>query len=437
MEEIPLLLALLIISGFFSATEIALFSLGSERIHAIKKDATKKQKKRIQRLETLKSSPNQLLVTILIGNNIANVAASSMATIVALQIAQDMGAGQNTGSLIGIVTGIMTFLILVFGEITPKALANKHALAFSLFAAPVIRFLQILLTPLVLPLAKVVSKITKEEEISQALSENELKAAIHLSEKEGEIEHEERELFEKVLEFDEHIVDDIMTPRSKIFMLPHDQTLKEALPLIKEQKFSRIPIYKETEDDIIGILTTHSLIKTLSEPKAKQKQIQELLLKEPFKIPPTMRINTLLKQFQAQKTSHMAMVYDEHGGLIGLITLEDILEEVFGEIHDETDEATYSIKRVKKNLFSCNPDVELEHIEDFVRKRFPKKEIEHFPWELDDENKTLNYFLLEKLERFPKVGEKVEIKNEEIGFLFTVKKVEEQKIEIVEFTVIG
>lgn len=435
MEEVPLLVALLILSGFFSGAEIALFTLGSERIHAIKKEATKKQKKRIKQLEKLKQNPNRLLVTILIGNNVVNVAASAMATVVALETAERVHAGGETGIIIGAVTGVMTFLILVFGEITPKALANKYALPFALFSTPILKFLEVLLSPIVYPLAKIVSTVTKEEQVKHGLSEDELKAAIHLSAVEGEINQEEKELFENVLGFDEHTVEEIMTPRSKMFSLNGDMSLKEALPIIIEEKYSRIPIYKDTENNIVGILNTRNLIQLLIEKNFDlEKKLFQLDISNSLKVPPTTRIDSLMKQFQAQNTSHMALVYDEHGGLIGLVTLEDILEEVVGEIHDETDDATFSIRKLKNNIFRCNSDTELKHIEQFLQQHLKLTE-EDLPWKEEDDNKTLNYFLLEEFQRFPEEGESVSLHAHDHAFEFIIRSVKNHTIQYVDFTV--
>jgi len=435
MNHIALLIGLLILSGFFSGAEIALFSLSDAKLHATKRKASEKRRKRIEAVERIKARPNRLLVTILIGNNLVNVAASSMATVVALDLASQLNYGEQTAAIIAIVTGIMTFLILIFGEITPKALANKYDLRFSLFATPIVSLLEAILFPLVVPLSRFVNRITKEEEIQNALSEDELKAAIELSEKGGEIDHEEKELFEKILEFDEHTVGAIMTPRSKIFALNTDTKVPEALKKIVDQKFSRIPVYKESLDDIQGILTVHTLLEYWSK-NGKAQTIGKLPLKELIKVPPTTKIHTLMQTFLAQKTSHMALIYDEHGGLIGLITLEDILEEVFGEIHDETDDASFQIKRIDRNTYVCNSDVELEHIEQFLQKRLKRKNIESFPWKLKDENKTLSYFLLEQFERFPEEGEKIVVKNREISFEFTVEKTKDGHIDSVRFSLL-
>ena len=434
MEELPLLILLLLLSGFFSGMEIAIFSLGAEKIQALKNsEDNQKIRGKIEQLEKLKQDSNKLLVTILIGNNVVNVAASSMATVVALRFSEEIGVG-NTSLIIGIVTGIMTFLILVFGEITPKALAHKYALPFSLFCAPILKFLQVALYPIVFPISRLTKKFTGNHEKKHGLSEDELKAAIELSEQEGQIDAEERDLFEKVLEFNEHTVESIMTPRSKIFGLADNTNVKEAIAEISAEKFSRVPIYHETLDEIIGVLKVNQVLEEMQKDGFAEKNVANLSLLSPYKVPLTMKIDTLLKEFQAEK-NHMAFVYDEHGGLIGLITLEDVIEEVFGEFEDESDEDLQHIKQTGKHTFLANAEIELEHIEKFFAEKLGDKSPENLPWTKEEENNTLSYFMLEKLEHFPKSGEQVEVLLEENIFRFTVQEISEERIESVEIDI--
>ncbi|MBT3349551.1 HlyC/CorC family transporter [bacterium] len=435
MDKLPILFLLLALSGFFSGAEIALFSLGPEKIQALKNRArTKKEKLRVARLEALKSDSEKLLVTILIGNNVVNVAASAMATLVALRFGEKMGFGSDANLVIGIVTGVMTLLILIFGEITPKAIAHRYALRFSLFAAPILKFLGLILWPIVTPIAILTKKFSGSAPRLHGLSEDELKAAIELSEKEGQIDADEKELFERVLEFDEHAVETIMTPRSKIFSLPDNMPVPDALKEIAENGFSRIPIFHENSDNVTGILKVQSLVDEFLKPDFKKKKLANLSLLAPMKIPLTMKIDTLLREFQKEKT-HLALVLDEHGSLIGLITLEDVLEEIFGEFEDEQDEQLQLIHRTGKNIFECHAEIELEQIENFVKESLgraaPRK---NWPWTLEEENKTLSYFLLEKLERFPALGEKIKIEENGRNFSFVVKKSDDERMEIVELS---
>ncbi len=432
MDELPIMGILLLLSGFFSGAEIALFSVGHEKIHALKANTkSKAQLRKISRLELLKSDPSKLLVTILIGNNVVNVASSALATMMAQDFALKSGFAGNTGLVIGIVTGVMTFLILLFGEITPKSFAHKHAIRFSILVAPILSFLQLILFPIVIPLAKLVNKFSGEETPKHGLSEDELKAAVELSEKDGEIDQEEKELVERVLEFDEHSVESIMTPRSKIFALEDTTSVVETLEKNKDRRFSRIPIFHKNLDNILGVVTIHRIVERFADKNLKNLKVANLRLISPMKIPVTMKIDTLLREFQRQKM-HLALVLDEHGGTVGLITMEDVLEEIFGEIQDESDEEEYLIRRSGKHKFTCSPDIELEQIEDFLQKELEKDSPERFPWELEEENKTLGYFILDKLERFPEAKEKIETEAGDVRFVFTVLKVDGERMGIVE-----
>lgn len=435
MDELPLLLFLLLLSGFFSGAEIALFSIGAEKIQALKNKAkTNKKLKKITKLELLKSDSEKLLITILIGNNVVNIASSAIATILATDTAEKLGYGDQTGLVIGIVTGVMTFLILLFGEITPKSLAHKYAIKFALLITPILTTLQFFLMPLVYPLSKLVKKFSGNEEVKHGLNEEELKAAIELSEKEGKIEHNEGKWVTKILEFGEHSVENVMTPRSKIFALEDTTKANEALNEINESHFSRIPIFHENLDEIVGILTIRGLIEKVSEKDFLNLNVANLPLRKPLKVPITMKIDTLLHEFREQKT-HMALVLDEHGGLVGLITMEDVFEEIFGEIQDEEDDEKLEIRQCGKKSFLCSAETELEQLETFIKEKLTKKAPKKLPWELEDENKTIGLFILEKLEKFPENEEKIELDILGKKFYFIVKKTKEEQILEVEFLI--
>jgi putative hemolysin len=433
-DPLPLLLVLLIFSGIFSGAEIALFSLGPEKIAAFKNGKlTRTQQRRVLRLETLKSNPERLLVTILVGNNVVNVGASALATVMATTLAESSGFGDHQSLILGGVTGVMTLLILIFGEITPKSLAHKHALKFSLIITPFLFFLQWLLMPIVWPLSALVKKFSGNDVLAHGLNENELKAALELSEREGKIKHSEREWTENILKFGEFTVEAIMTPRSKIESLPDSLGAVEAIKKIQTCQHSRLPVFHEDLDQIIGVLTVHGLLEKISEANFENLKVANLPLRKPFKIPHTMRIDRLLGAFQEEKT-HMALVYDEHGGLVGLITMEDVIEEIFGEIHDEQDEEDILLRQVGKDQLIASADTELEALEDFFREKCQKIP-EKFPWGYEEENKTVGLYLLEKMQKFPEQGDLWKESLDDLNFIFTVKEVEEEKIGEIEFEV--
>ena len=423
MSEIILLLVLLLLSGFFSGAEIALFSLTPEKIKALRNAAIgDRALQKVMRLEALKSDPRRLLVTILIGNNVVNVASSALATVMGTRVATGYGFGDNEALVLGVVTGVMTFALLLFGEITPKSLAHKHATKFSLFVAPILAVMQMLLWPIVAPLAALVHKLSGEEEQeNHGLTEDELKAALELSEQEGKIDQDEKEWVEKILEFGEHTVENVMTTRSKILAFEDDTPITEALAQIREEKFS-------------GILSVHGILEKMSDKGFSKLKVANLPLNKPYKIPVTMKIDTLLNEFRQEKT-HMALVYDEHGGLVGLITLEDVLEEIVGEIQDEQDEETLDIRQTGKTSFTLNSETELEQLEDFITERLNGDTPEDWPWELEDENKSVGLFLLERLEKFPEVGEVIALESARGNkCTFTVIECEEDRITTVEFS---
>ncbi len=433
MDEIPLLLFLLVLSGFFSGAEIALFSIGAEKIQALKNQATTRRKiSQITRLELLKADPEKLLVTILIGNNVVNVGSSAVATVMAQNFAKTNGFGENEALVLGLVTGVMTILILIFGEVTPKSIANRHALKIALMISPILNLLQILMYPIVYPLARFTRKFSGTSDVKHGLSEDELKAAFELSEKEGKIEENEKEWVKKILDFGEHTVESIMTPRSKVFAITDDTGVNDAIELIQEKNRSRIPVYHEDMDQVIGILSVHAILDRYHDNNFDSIKVANLPLRSPYKIPRTMKIDTLFHSFQQEKV-HMALVYDEHGGLVGLITMEDVLEEIFGEIQDEQDEEISTIRQSGKSAISCSGDTEMEHIEDFIKGKLDN--IPHqYPWSLEDENKSVGLFFLEQSEQFPEAGESLTLKTLDHKFILKILAMDDERIEEVELS---
>ncbi len=432
--QIIFLLFLLLCSGFFSGMEIALFSLGIETLHAelAKPGLSVGRRARLTRLQSLLADPHRTLVTILLCNNVVNILASSVATVTALSVAGSFDVPVSQSTILAIVTGVMTFLILLFGEITPKALAHQHALKFSERMAGFLWGLRWLATPIAVPLSKLTEKFVGEHE-AKGLTEDEIKAAISLSESSGTIDEAERALVEKVLEFDEVRAEAIMTPRSKIFALKGEDTVGDVLPQVIAEQYSRIPIMGESLDDIWGILTVHNLLKHWHEKKGAAT-LKTASLTKPIKVPPSMRIPELLRLFQAEHTSHLALVVNQHNETTGVITMEDVLEEIFGEIHDETDKESVYIKRIGDATWRIDAEVELERLETVLRDTLEIGDMTlHMPWPREMENESLRYFLIEKLEHFPEVGEALEVSSGSHVFQLTVKsKTDDTQAKMVE-----
>ena len=317
MDKAFPLLVLLILSGVFSGAEIALFSLKREQLIAEKNKATTRKKiKKIEKLEDLQGDTQRTLVTILLCNNVVNILASSMATVLALEVGSSIGLGLSQSTILAIVTGLMTFAILLFGEITPKALAHRYAFGFSMKMGGILWWLTRVLSPIVGPLTWLTKKFVGSDGSLMGLTQEEIKAAISLSETEGSIDAEEREMVESVLELDEVKTQEVMTPRSQIFALDADMDFEKGLKEFTKMAFSRVPVYVKDLDNITGIITKQTMLEHIAKKgiTGKMKNVQKF---EEYKVPTTMPIDDLLTHFKAGKTIHQANVYDEHGGLVG------------------------------------------------------------------------------------------------------------------------
>lgn len=401
--DILLLVILLSLSGFFSASETSLVSLSPAKVRAM----VEQKKPGARFVGLLKAHPHKLLITILVGNNLVNIMASVYATIIFQRV-----LGHNA---LGIITGILTLFILIFGEIVPKAFAQTYAKPLSRLFAPPLYFISLLLTPLVWVLDLLVKgllHISPESNSNQHITEEELKAFVSIGAEEGSIEKGEQELIENVLEFSDTRVEEIMVPRVKIDALPIESTVREAADFTMTSHHSRIPVYKDSVDNIVGILTVKDIIQHTHDGQM-QTSLTQLELMKPFKIPASKKINRLFHEFQRRRT-HLAIVLDEHGGTVGLITLEDILEEIVGEIVDEYDEdekqeltkvGTIEVKATGKAL--------VEDINDALDILIPCPE-----------HRTISYYITEKLGRFPKQGEILKGR----GFIIYVDKMENHVI---------
>lgn len=394
---------LLILSGFFSGIEIALFSLGKVKTATL----VKQKKKNAKVVQYLKRNPRKLLTTILIGNNVVNIGASALATALAINAFGSIGTG--------IATGVMTLLILIFGEIIPKAFATKYAEAYSLKFAWLIKILMFILWPIVWVLDKFTGLIMGfgKSKGEPTVTEEEVKTMAEMSVKEGGLEQEEQELIEKVFQFNDITAEDVMTPRTQMESLPCDMRIKEALHIIAKSPFSRIPLYKKDRDHIVGIVHVKDVLATLDKKKTGTKL--QTLARKPLFIPETQIINELFKMFQEKKI-HMAIVVDEFGGTSGIVTMEDLIEELMGEIVDESDINEELIMRLSKNEIKVHGNTEIKEINDFFNVRIPGKGTD-----------TINALMHKKLKKMPRKGESLEIGNVKI----IVDKTSRRKIERV------
>ena len=402
--EIVALAVLIGLSGFFSGLEVALVGVRKSKVLQLLNSKAKGAKA----LHKLKSNPSWMMASVNLGNNLVNVAASALATSLAIRIFGDDG--------LGIAIGVMTFLILVFGEITPKTYCNANATKISLRFAPILLGFSYVLYPIVKLfeiITRGVVKLAGSSYLPPPITEEEIKDVIDLGMAEKAIEKEEREMVHGALEFDDTVIRTVMTPRTKMFTLPAKMILFEALPQINQSGHSRIPIYGTSKDDIVGFVHARDVLKELE--KDNKMVSLEQIAREPVFASQEKMVSGLLKEMKGRKT-HMAIVIDEHGGVEGLVTLEDLIEEIVGEIEDETDKARPAeFHNVDQDTIITNGDIEIDKINQIFKTKVPE----------GDDYASLSGLLHEKLQDIPKEGDKIELESLRI----IVEKVSKNKPE--------
>ena len=347
---------LLLCSAFCSGTEIAYTSLSKLKL---RKENEKPS--RIQRLVNyIYNHYENALSTILIGNNLVNIAATSVATVIAVNLADTVLKGiLSDDAVSSVVTVVMTVLILIIGEITPKMIARRCSEKFaSLAAVPlivlmVVFFPAVWLTGLVVKLFSLMWRNGKDQEVT--ITEEDLETILDTAEDAGVIDENETELLQSALEFSDLSAADILTPRIDVVGFEISDSLEHVLEVINETQFSRYPVYERTVDHVVGILYVKHLLKELAE--RKDVKLEEMLL-EPAFIPKSMNLHGIMNEFRKTRT-HMAVVADEYGGITGIVTMEDVLEQLVGEIWDENDDIVNDWQEFTENRFECAGDLNL------------------------------------------------------------------------------
>jgi CBS domain containing-hemolysin-like protein len=380
---IAVLAVLVALSGFFSGGEIAFFSVPDTRAEALAEEGRRGSRALVQ----LKSSPDRLLITLLIGNNVVNIGAASIATYAATEAFGSAG--------VGIATGGMTLLVLFFGEIIPKSFAAANAERISLVVAPVFLGLSKALAVLVVPLEALTRAVLPDSRgVIPTVTEAEIRALTEIGHEVGEIDPHERRIIQKAFTLDTTQAWEVMTPRVGIFAWPADQALSDIASELQTVPFSRIPVYGESLDEVTGILYVRDAYQALI---SGQRDVRlGRLAREAMFVPATVVLSQLLAEFQARRI-HAGIVVDEHGGTDGLITLEDILEELVGEIDDETDVPTEAFQRAGKDTIVVEGSVDLREINHFFNCTLPV--LEH---------RSLNGYLAQKFGRVPDPHESVD-----------------------------
>jgi len=406
--ELVALAALIGLSGFFSGLEVALVGTRNSKVNQLHKQKVKGS----EALYKLKHNPGWMMSSVNLGNNLVNVGSSAFATSIALRLFGDDG--------LAIAVGIMTFLILVFGEITPKTYCNANATKIALRFSPVLLVFSYVFWPLVKLfeiITKAIVKITGSSYHAPPITEDEIRGIVEQGLADKALEKDESDLVHSALNFDDTVIRTVMTPRRKMSTLPAKMLLFEALPLINKNVHSRIPILGETNDDVVGFIHVKDVLKEL-ESDNKMKTLEQIA-REPVFASQEKMVSALLKEMKGRKT-HMAIVIDEHGGVEGLVTLEDLLEEIVGEIEDETDLIRPTeYEKIDQDTIITNGDIEIDKINEIFKTKVPE----------GDDYATLNGLLHERLQDIPQEGDKVEVEE----LLIIVEKVSKnipQKIRI-------
>ena len=350
---------LLLGSAFFSGTEIAYTSLSKLKI---KKES--ENPKGVQKLVLfIYNHYEYTLSTLLIGNNLVNIGATSLATVLAVNLAQSMQGKISDDEASTIVTVVMTVLILIVGEITPKMIARRCNETIAKWAAYPLLVVMILLLPAVWLSNCVVNffdLLWKKETQEVTITEEEFENILDTAEDEGVIDESETELLQSALEFTDLDAGDILTPRIDVIGFEVHDDMEQVLKIINETQFSRYPVYERTIDHVVGILYVKHLLKELVEKR--EVQLQDLML-EPVFIPKSMKLNAIMDEFRRSQT-HMAVVADEYGGISGLVTMEDVLEQLVGEIWDENDDIVNDWQQLGKGRYECSGDMNLSEFFD-------------------------------------------------------------------------
>jgi len=407
-SDLILLIVLIILSGAFSGAEIALTSLSPAKVRTMEEDGKMTSKAIVK----LKNNPQKLLITILVGNNLVNILTTVIATAWGIEFFKS--------NAIGYVTGILTFIILVFGEIVPKTFSQKYAEPFGRMIAFPLLWLTYLLLPVIWIFEKFIHLlmfIFKAQNPIVSTSEEELLAMVDIGTEEGVFQEEEQELIENVLEFADTSVEEIMTIEKDMEVLPSELEIKEAAQFFIEHSHSRIPVYKGDIDNVIGIISVHDVLKLLHNKK-EIKTLDQVRYPEFIVVPKTKSIKELFNEFNRRR-KHIAIVVDELGQTIGLVTIEDILEEIVGDITDEQDREEKTVHRLDNATWEAEGDATIEEVNEAL-----DIELEY------PDHQTISLLILEKLKRFPKEGEKINYENLELQ----VKKMGRNKIEKVIIT---
>lgn len=396
------IVSLIILSAYFSATETAFTSLNRIKIKNLAAD----DNKTAERVLMLDDNYDKLLSTILVGNNLANICLTSVATVMCIKM-----YGENMGATIA--TAGVTILVLIFGEVSPKTLAKDNADAFAMFSAPIIYGLMVLFTPITVffsGLKAMLDRLFKSEN-SNTFNEDELITIVEEATTEGSLGLEQSELITNAIEFNDVEAIDIITPRVDIIAFEKGDSVEEIREIFKESGLSRLPVYEDDLDDIIGVLNQ----KDFHNNNITRAEDVDKYIKPVAYVAESIKASVLLKKMQAMKT-HIAIVVDEYGGTTGLVTMEDIIEELVGKIYDEHDAVELrDVTPIGNNTFTVAGGANLE------------KFFELFDEEIEKDATTINGWVMIELDRLPKAGDEFHYKSRHKEFHVRVTRADSRR----------
>jgi CBS domain containing-hemolysin-like protein len=412
--QIALLVFFIVCSAYFSSAETAITSLDEGRLHYL----VKTHRKRKRGLSLLLDEPNDMITALLILNNLTNVAASSLMTLLAVRV---VGHGLPSYQAGLLATGVMTVSVLIFGEITPKNFAKNNAERFTLATINQIYLFTRVLRPFIFVFRRIASMIMRMfgEDLAQeeplAVSDEQIETLIDASEESGLIDVQDGEMIRRILDFDEITAEQVMVPRMDVQSIEVRTSPRRAREIVAEDGHSRFPVYAKVPDNVVGTLYAKDLLAEVDNPQMSLHS----LLRPIYYAPTTKPINILLREFQRERV-HMAVVIDEFGGMAGIVTLEDIIEEIVGEIEDEYDSPAILIKRISLDEALVSGEVSVHDLNRTMDIDLP-----------EDEGVTITGLLLHRLEAMPNVGDEVRVG----PVVLTVKETTEREITTVSILV--
>lgn len=410
--NIVVFIILICLSSFFSCTETAFLSANKIRMRNLAEEGDRRAKK----VEKLLSNTDRLYSSILVGNNLVNIGASSLTTSIVISI---FG---NSASLVAAASGVVTLLILVFGEITPKTFATKNADRIALFMSGFVSFICFIFTPVVFLLNIITGFIVKllggNEDNGPTMTEEDLKTIVTVGHEEGVLEEEEKEMIHNVFEFGETEIKEIMTPRINVDSIPDDCSYQELMEIYKRGQFSRYPVHSESFDEIVGVLNVKDLLFFNIDPD--EFEVKDYM-RDTFVV---YEFNEVGDVFAAMRKEHvsLAIVLDEYGVMSGIVTFEDIVEEIVGEIDDEyDDEDDDMIIKLSENEFLIDGSLNLNEVNDKVGTDFDSEDFE-----------SIGGLVLGEVSGVPEIDEEVQIDN----VLFRIVKMHKNRIAQLKVTIL-